>query len=104
MNDFFGVQEEEEDSNLTPAQKEQIERINAVKSKISKILQSSNIEIIDENIGDEYESGGGAAKEFNQQEYDALNTGFSQKNKTKVHYCFIIACISASAMLYSKIV
>lgn len=83
LNDFFGVQEEEEDSNLTPAQKEQIERINAVKSKISKILQSSNIEIIDENIGDEYESGSGAAKEFNQQEYDSLNTGFSQKNKTK---------------------
>lgn len=83
LNDFFGVQEEEEESNLTPAQKEQIERLNAVKSKISKILQSSNIEIIDENIGDEYETGSGAAKEFNQEEYDSLNTGFSAKNKTK---------------------
>ncbi|MBP3582228.1 MAG: hypothetical protein J6J33_05715, partial [Clostridia bacterium] len=83
LNDFFGVQEEEEESNLTPAQKEQIERLNAVKSKISKILQSSNIEIIDENIGDEYETGSGAAKEFNQEEYDSLNTGFSAKNKSK---------------------
>ena len=83
LNDFFGVQEEEEESNLTPAQKEQIERLNAVKSKISKILQSSNIEIIDENIGDEYETGSGAAKEFNQEEYDSINTGFSAKNKTK---------------------
>lgn len=83
LNDFFGVQEEEEESNLTPAQKEQIERLNAVKNKISKILQSSNIEIIDENIGDEYETSGGAAKEFNQEEYDSLNTGFSAKNKTK---------------------
>lgn len=83
LNDFFGVQEEEEEeSNLTPAQKEQIERLNAVKSKISKILQSQNIEIIDENIGDEYETSS-ATKEFNQQEYDALNTGFLSKNKTK---------------------
>ena len=83
LNDFFGIQEEEEEeSNLTPAQKEQIEKLNAVKSKISKILQSQNIEIIDENIGDEYESVN-ATKEFNQQDYDALNTGFAAKNKTK---------------------
>ena len=86
LNDFFGVQEEEveEDSSLTAAQKEQVERLNTVKSKISKILQSSNIEIIDENIGDEYEteaSSGGSVR--SQQDYDSLKSLFGDRDKNK---------------------
>lgn len=81
--DFFGEKAVEE-SNLTEAQKEQVEKLNNVKGKISKILQSQNIEIIDENIGDEYENdnvkGGG---EQSQQDYDSLKALFGDKGKNK---------------------
>ncbi len=81
--DFFG-EKAVEDSNLTEAQKAQVERINNVKGKISKILQSQNIEIIDENIGDEYENDnvkeGG---EQSQQDYDSLKALFGDKGKNK---------------------
>ncbi len=85
LNDFFGVQEEvEEDSSLTAAQKEQVERLNTVKSKISKILQSSNIEIIDENIGDEYEiESSSSGSVMSQQDYDSLKSMFGDRDKNK---------------------
>lgn len=81
--DFFG-EKAVEDSNLTEAQKAQVEKLNNVKGKISKILQSQNIEIIDENIGDEYENDnvkeGG---EQSQQDYDSLKALFGDKGKNK---------------------
>lgn len=76
-------EEESEDDNLTEGQREQVKRLNSVKDKISKILQSSNIEIVDENIGDEYESESGAGGEHSQQELDSLKALFGQKNKNK---------------------
>lgn len=80
---FFG-EEAVEDDGLTEAQKAKVEKLNNVKGKISKILQSQNIEIIDENIGDEYESDnvkGGS--EQSQQDYDSLKALFGDKNKNK---------------------
>ena len=81
--DFFG-EKAVEDSNLTEAQKAKVEKLNNVKGKISKILQSQNIEIIDENIGDEYENDnvkeGG---EQSQQDYDSLKALFGDKGKNK---------------------
>ena len=50
IDDFLGVEEapvETPEDNLTEQQKNKLEKINTLKSKISKILQSSNIEIVD---------------------------------------------------------
>ena len=60
------------------------DRLNTVKEKISKILQSSNIEIIDENEGDEYDVKSEGA-EKSQQDYDSLKAIFgSGEKKTNV--------------------
>lgn len=80
---FFG-EEAVEDDGLTEAQKAKVEKLNNVKGKISKILQSQNIEIIDENIGDEYESDNAkGGSEQSQQDYDSLKALFGDKNKNK---------------------
>ena len=81
-DDFLG--EEKPEDHLTEKQRKKLEKINAVKSKISKILQSSNIEIVDENFGDEYEfdsAGGGDGQ--SQQDYDSLKAMFGDKEKAK---------------------
>ena len=58
------------------------DQLNKVKSKISKILQSSNVEIVDENEGDEYEQSSVDDDLRKQQDYDELKALFgSDKNK-----------------------
>ncbi len=69
---------------MSESQKKQLEHLGSVKEKISKILKSSNIEIIDENIGDEYESGsGGGGSAQQQQDYDSLKAIFGGKDDKK---------------------
>ena len=82
---ILGVDHNDEDE-LTEAQKEKLEDLSNVKDKLSKLLKSSNIEIVDENFGDEYESGssgGGEGKQ--QQDYDSLKDlfGTGDANKKK---------------------
>lgn len=83
IDEFLGVEETGPDDNLTDAQKEKVDRLNTVKGKISQILQSQNIEIIDENIGDEYESDGSNNDEKLKQDYDSLKALFGDKSKSK---------------------
>lgn len=84
IDDFLGIEEQSEDDALTEQQKEKVEQLNSVKSKISQILKSSNIEIIDENIGDEYEYDGSAGSEQkSQQDYDSLKALFGDKDANK---------------------
>ncbi len=59
------------------------DKFDSVKSKISKILKSSNIEIIDENEGDEYEFANDQDKEKQQHDYDELKAIFGSGNKEK---------------------
>ena len=83
VDDFLGVEAPQEDPNdkLSENQKNKLEKINAVKSKISKILQSSNIEIVDENFGDEYESSD-APGVISQEDLDSLKSMYgAEKNK-----------------------
>lgn len=71
---ILGVDSPNEDE-LSESQKRQIEQLGSVKDKISKILKSSNIEIVDENFGDEYESGSGTTSDAKkQQDYDSLKS------------------------------
>ena len=82
---ILGVDSKDE-NELTEAQKEKLEDLSSVKDKLSKLLKSSNIEIIDENFGDEYETGsssGGDGKQ--QQDYDSLKDlfGTGDTNKKK---------------------
>ena len=82
---ILGVDTKDEDE-LSEAQKKQIEQLGSVKDKISKILKSSNIEIVDENFGDEYESGSGATSDAKkQQDYDSLKSlyGGADDKKSK---------------------
>jgi hypothetical protein len=84
IDDFLGVEEETPKDNLTEKQRAKLEKLNNVKNKISKILQSSNIEIVDENFDDDYESGSGAVSdEQAQQDYDSLKAMFGGKDKNK---------------------
>ncbi|MBQ8452114.1 MAG: hypothetical protein IJ538_05045 [Clostridia bacterium] len=76
-------EEENPEEKLSDAQRNKIEKLDNVKDKISKILQSSNIEIVDENFGDEYESGGAGGDDQQQQDYDALKALFGGKDKGK---------------------
>lgn len=70
--------------HLTDAQKQKVEKLDSVKDKISKILQSQNIEIVDENFGDEYESEFSSdSDEKKQQDYDSLKALFGEKSKNK---------------------
>ena len=71
-----------EEQKLTEAQKEKLEKIDIVKDKISKILQSSNIEIVDENVGDEFEDVTDSDLK-KQQDYDSLKAIFGSENKGK---------------------
>ncbi len=73
-----------ESEKVTEAQQRQYEKLGNVKEKISKILKASNIEIIDENIGDEYESDGESdSKKQQQQDYDSLKALFGDADKNK---------------------
>ena len=51
---ILGVDKDE--NEMSESQKRQMEQLGSVKDKIAKILKSSNIEIVDENIGDEAEN------------------------------------------------
>lgn len=84
IDDFLGQEETPEDDYLTEKQRLKVEKLNSVKSKISQILKSQNIEIVDENIGDEYEMEGSAEGEAkSQQDYDSLKALFGDKDKGK---------------------
>ena len=73
---ILGVEDKNE-NELTEAQKEKLEDLSNVKDKLSKLLKASNIEIIDENFGDEYESSSSASGEGKQQQdYDSLKDLF----------------------------
>ena len=83
IDEFLGI-DETQDDGLTEKQREKAEKLKNVQSKISRILQSSNIEIIDENFGDEYESDGAATSdEKSQQDYDSLKSLFGDRDKNK---------------------
>lgn len=62
---------------------DEYDKYSSVKSKISRILKSSNIEIIDENEGDEYEFENDKDKEKQQHDYDELKAIFGGNNKDK---------------------
>lgn len=83
IEEFLGVEESPEDK-LSEKQKKKLEKINSVKSKISKILKTSNIEIVDENFDDDYDYGGAeTADGQSQQDYDSLKALYSGKDKNK---------------------
>lgn len=85
-DEILGVnntEENKEEKELTKSQKEKLEKLDSVKSKISKILKASNIEIVDENVGDEYEFDGNSDAEKQQQDYDALKALFGGADKSK---------------------
>ena len=82
IDEFLGI-EESPDDNLTEKQRHKKEKLESVKSKISKILQSSNIEIIDENFGDEYDYDTLESSEKSEQDYDSLKALFGDKDKNK---------------------
>lgn len=73
----------DESEKLTEKQIQKQSEIESVKSKISKILKSSNIEIIDENFGDEYELEDNDDKKQSQQDYDTLKALFGDKDRGK---------------------
>lgn len=77
--------EEPTEEELSPQEKEKLSRLNKVKSKIAQMLKSSNVEIIDENEGDEYEYETGSAgdKKKQEQDYDALKARFGAGGKNK---------------------
>lgn len=72
-----------DENEMSESQKRQMEQLGSVKDKISKILKSSNIEIVDENIGDEYESGGAEGDAKQQQDYDSLKALFGAADDKK---------------------
>lgn len=82
VDDFLGKETPED--HLTEKQKAKLEKLNNVKSKISKILQSSNIEIVDENFDDEYDYGSAENVDGqSQQDYDSLKALYGGKEKNK---------------------
>lgn len=84
VDEFLGVDPNDPGDGLTDSQREKQEKLDSVKSKISQILKSQNIEIVDENFGDEYEAGTGAATaEKAQADYDSLTALFGDANKNK---------------------
>jgi len=83
IKDFLGIEEYPEDDNLTETQRKKKQKLDSVKSKISKILQSQNIEIVDENFGDEYEKDTLETSEQSEQDYDALKSIFGDSKKDK---------------------
>lgn len=82
VDDFLGKETPED--KLSEKQKKKLEKLDNVKSKISKILQSQNIEIVDENFDDDYEYGSADnSDEQSQQDYDSLKAMFGGKDKSK---------------------
>lgn len=80
---ILGIDTSNEDE-LSESQKKQIEQLGSVKDKISKILKSSNIEIVDENFGDEYDSSSGATSDAKkQQDYDSLKSLYGGADEKK---------------------
>ncbi len=70
--------------DLSKFQIDKLEKLDEVKSKISKILQSADVEIVDENFGDEYETGDGSdSDKKKQQDYDELKALFGEGDKNK---------------------
>lgn len=81
VDDILGKEETPED-NLTEKQRNKLEKINNIKNKISKILKSSNIEIIDENFDDDYDYGSADSVDGqSQQDYDSLKALYGGKDK-----------------------
>ena len=83
---MMGMTEKEDDDDLglSDHQKAKLDKLSSVRDKISKILKASNIEIIDENFGDEYETGDGVVDGVQQQQdYDSLKAMFGAKDKGK---------------------
>ena len=83
IKDFLGIEEYPDDDNLTETQRSKKQKLDSVKSKISKILQSQNIEIVDENFGDEYEKDTIETSEKSEQDYDALKSLYGEDKKNK---------------------
>lgn len=82
VDDILG--EKTPEDNLTESQRKKLEKLNNVKNKISKILKSSNIEIIDENFDDEYDYGTADTRDGqSQQDYDSLKALYGGKDKNK---------------------
>lgn len=78
------TENEVDESKLTEKEKAQREKLKNVQSKISRILQSNNIEIVDENIGDEYEAEESTdSDKQKQQDYDSLKALFGKDDKNK---------------------
>lgn len=83
---MMGITDESqlEEDVYTEQQQKKLEKLSSVKDKISKILKSSNVEIVDENFGDEYESGDGVVDEAQmQQDYDSLKALYGAKGQNK---------------------
>lgn len=75
--------ESNNESNLE-SDSEQDNRFDSVKDKLSKILKSSNIEIVDENAGDEYDLDEKTEAEKQQeQDYDSLKALFGDNKNNK---------------------
>lgn len=78
---------EPDENALSPKEQAKRKKINSLRAKISQMLQSNNVEIIDENEGDEYEvagsggSSGDTAKQ--QQDYDSLKAQYGGSGKKK---------------------
>ena len=69
---------------ISSKQVEKQEKLDKVKDKISKILQSSNVEIVDENFDDDYETDSTDDETKKQQDYDELKALFGDnKNRKK---------------------
>lgn len=82
VDDILGKETPED--HLTERQKNKLEKLNNVKHKISKILQSQNIEIVDENFDDDYDySSADNVDGQSQQDYDSLKAMFGRKDKNK---------------------
>ena len=76
--------EEESDEGLTESQKAKREKLKSVKNKISKILKSANVEIVDENAGDEFDDEESSDSEIKkQQDYDSLKSVFGKDGRGK---------------------
>ena len=75
--------QEDPDAGLTESQKAKKAKLDSVKSKISKILKASNVEIVDENAGDDFDDEESSDSEIKkQQDYDSLKSAFGKgKNK-----------------------
>ena len=84
LEEFESNEPQQEDDGLTDIQRQKYEKLGNVKDKISKILKSSNVEIVDENIGDEYDLDYATDNvKQQQQDYDSLKALFGTKEKTK---------------------